>query len=310
MDITYDYYRIFYYVAKYKSFTRAASILANSQPNITRSMNNLERQLGCRLFIRSNRGIRLTPDGENLYRHAEVAFEQFQMAEQEIENATGLRSGSVTVSATETALHGILLPVLRSFHNWYPDIHIRISNQKTASAVEAVRNRLSDFAVVTTPAKIEKPLTVTHLADFDEVLVCSERYAHLASKRHHLSEILEYPIVSLGRETMTFQFYNDFFFSYGLNYEAEIEAATADQLLPLITHDLGIGFVPESLIEARNLETTIYRIPLYEKIPSRSILLVGQSGASLSPAAAKLRELLLSASDGGTGTKTQKQRKH
>ena len=151
---------------------------------------------------------------------------------------------------------------------------------------------------------------MTHLADFDEVLVCSERYAHLASKRHHLSEILEYPIVSLGRETMTFQFYNDFFFSYGLNYEAEIEAATADQLLPLITHDLGIGFVPESLIEARNLETTIYRIPLYEKIPSRSILLVGQSGASLSPAAAKLRELLLSASDGRTGTKTQKQRKH
>ena len=301
MDITYDYYRIFYYVAKYKSFTRAASILTNSQPNITRSMNNLERQLGCRLFIRSNRGIRLTTDGENLYRHVEVAFEQLQIAEQELENSTGLRSGSVTVSATETALHGILLPVLRSFHNWYPDIHIRVSNQKTAAAVEAVRNRLSDFAVVTTPAKIEKPLTLTHLTDFDEALVCSERYSHLASKRHHLAEILEYPIVSLGRETMTYQFYNDIFFSYGLDYDAEIEAATADQLLPLITHDLGIGFVPESLIEARHLETAIYHIPLYEKIPTRSIVLIEQRGASLSSAAAKLRELLLSASEGKTG---------
>ena len=56
MSVTYDYYRIFYYVAKYHSFTRAAKILINSQPNITRAMNNLEQELGCRLFLRSNRG--------------------------------------------------------------------------------------------------------------------------------------------------------------------------------------------------------------------------------------------------------------
>ncbi|MGI6118907.1 MAG: LysR family transcriptional regulator [Bilifractor sp.] len=296
MDITYDYYRIFYYVAKYKSFTRAASILLNSQPNITRSMNNLEKQLGCKLFIRSNRGIRLTEDGENLYRHVEVAFEQLQMAERELENSTGLRSGSVNVSATETALHGILLPVLRSFHNWYPDIHIRVTNQKTVAAVEAVRNHLSDFAVVTTPAKIEKPLKVTRLIDFQEVLVCSERYSHLASRKHHLSEILSYPIVGLGRDLMSYQFYTELFFQYNLDYNVDIEAATADQLLPMITYDLGIGFVPESLIEDRNLEAKIYRIPLYEEIPARSICLIEQDGATLSAAAGKLRELLLSAS--------------
>ena len=166
MDITYDYYRIFYYVAKYKSFTRAASILMNSQPNITRSMNNLERQLGCRLFVRSNRGVRLTADGESLYKHVTVAFEQLQTAERELENAANLRSGSVTISATETALHGILLPVLREYHAKYPDVHLRIQNQKTHSAVEAVRNRLADLAVVTTPTQISKPLAETKLLDF------------------------------------------------------------------------------------------------------------------------------------------------
>ena len=54
MEITYDYYRIFYYAAKYKSFSKAAEILMSNQPNITHFMNNLENQLGCRLFIRSN----------------------------------------------------------------------------------------------------------------------------------------------------------------------------------------------------------------------------------------------------------------
>ena len=45
--VTYDYYRIFYYVAQYRSFTRAAEALNNNQPNITRCMNNLEQELGC-----------------------------------------------------------------------------------------------------------------------------------------------------------------------------------------------------------------------------------------------------------------------
>ena len=67
--ISYDYYRIFYYVAQYKSFTKAAEMLDNNQPNITRCMNNLESEIGCKLFVRSNRGITLTPEGERLYEH-------------------------------------------------------------------------------------------------------------------------------------------------------------------------------------------------------------------------------------------------
>ena len=69
----FDYYRIFYYVAKYKSFSKAAKFLHNNQPNITRCMNIMESELGCTLFIRSHRGIKLTPEGEQLYAHVAIA---------------------------------------------------------------------------------------------------------------------------------------------------------------------------------------------------------------------------------------------
>lgn len=61
MAVPYDYYRIFYYVAQHKSFTKAAEALGNNQPNITRCMNNLEQDLGCKLFVRTNHGVSLTP---------------------------------------------------------------------------------------------------------------------------------------------------------------------------------------------------------------------------------------------------------
>ena len=64
MYVDWEYYKIFYYVAKYQNFTRAARVLGNNQPNITHAMNRLESQLNCVLFIRSNRGVTLTPEGE------------------------------------------------------------------------------------------------------------------------------------------------------------------------------------------------------------------------------------------------------
>ena len=70
-----DYYRIFYYVAQYKSFSKAADVMGNNQPNITRCMNILENELGCKLFIRSNRGVQLTIEGERLFEHVSIAIE-------------------------------------------------------------------------------------------------------------------------------------------------------------------------------------------------------------------------------------------
>ena len=44
MYISYDYYRVFYYVAKYGSIAQAAKILLNSQPNLTRTIRTLESE--------------------------------------------------------------------------------------------------------------------------------------------------------------------------------------------------------------------------------------------------------------------------
>ena len=81
MNVNYDYYRIFYYVAKCGNLSQAARELVNNQPNLTRSIKNLEAELGCTLFSRTNRGLILTPEGEALYRHIRVAFAEIEAGE-------------------------------------------------------------------------------------------------------------------------------------------------------------------------------------------------------------------------------------
>ena len=134
MEITYDYYRIFYYVAMYKSFSKAAKVLMSNQPNITHFMNNLENQLGCKLFVRSNRGVTLTAEGEKLYQHVSVAYQHLHAAEAELAMERSMESGSITISASEIALHLLLLPILGRFHKQYPGVRLRLLNHSTPEA--------------------------------------------------------------------------------------------------------------------------------------------------------------------------------
>ena len=153
MNVNLEYYRIFYYVAKYQNFTRAARALGNSQPNVTRAMNLLEQEIHCTLFIRTNRGVRLTPEGEKLYIRVSAAMEQLQNAEEELRDSSGLEHGSIAIGASETALNIYLLEKLRTFHMEYPGIRLKIYNHSTPQAVQSEKNGEIDFAVVATPTE-------------------------------------------------------------------------------------------------------------------------------------------------------------
>ena len=141
MYVDWEYYKIFYYVAKYQNFTRAARVLGNNQPNITHTMNKLEDQLHCVLFIRSNRGVTLTPEGETLYARIASAAVQIQDAEAELSASATLEHGAISISATETALNICLSERLQAFHAQYPGIRLRLSNHSTPQAIQAVKNR-------------------------------------------------------------------------------------------------------------------------------------------------------------------------
>ena len=147
-----DRYYVFYQVARCKNITQAAAALYSSQPNVTHAVKELERQLGCTLFVRTNKGVQLTPEGALLYAHVLPAVEHLHRAEEELKLQTQLRMGSISIGASEVALRCLLLPILRQFRLEYPDIQVRVSNFSTPQAVSALEDGLVDLAVVTTPA--------------------------------------------------------------------------------------------------------------------------------------------------------------
>ncbi|MCI8371621.1 MAG: LysR family transcriptional regulator [Lachnospiraceae bacterium] len=290
--INYEYYKIFYYAAKCQNLTQAAQLLGNSQPNLSRTLKLLENQLGISLLIRSNRGIRLTPEGEKLFAHVSIAVEHLQTAEKELQKLQKLEDGIVAIGTSETAMHMLLLPILNQYKKKYPGIKIRISNHLIGQAVQALTNGDVDFAVVATPADIRPPLHQIPVLSFQDILIGGPSYSHLAKVPVSLKDLSACPLVCLGEHTMTYRFYHDFYSRQGLSLKPELEAATTDQILPMIRNDLGIGFLPEIFAKEALEKSEICQIQLKESIPSRQICFIENQNYPLSAAAQELKEML------------------
>ena len=290
MEVSYDYYRIFYYAAKCGNLSQAARLLVNNQPNLTRSIKNLEAALGCPLFSRTNRGMKLTPEGERLYRHVKIAVEQLEAGEAELMQSRSLQAGTVFLATSEGALRCLLLPVLAAFRARYPGVRLRISNYSTPQAIAALRETTADFAVVTTPVPYAASFQQTDIRTIHEVAVCAPVFQELLNHKVTLEELRAYPLITLGADTQSHALYSGFFAANGLPFRPDIEAFTADQILPMVEAGLGVGIVPRAFIRPSD---DVRVIDLVTPLPPRRVYLVKRKDQPLSVAAGELEKMII-----------------
>ena len=293
MNISYDSYRVFYYAAKYKSFSQVAAALYNDQPNVTRMIRRLESELRCPLFFRSPQGVRLTPEGEKLYTHIAAAFESIAAGEAELLSGQSLQAGAVRIAASGLALQGCLLRVLARYRREFPHVRICLTNHSTPQGLAAVQNGLADLAVVSEGSIVPDSLVKQKVAEVQEVPVCGAGFSQLAGKALSLAELADHPIICLTSGTSSHTFYADLFRRCDLPFCPDIEVETVDQVLPVVRSDLGIGFVPREMLLGSPELTGIYPLTLAQPIPPRSIYLFQRKNQPLSMAAQQLRRMLL-----------------
>ncbi len=292
MSINYEYYKIFYYAAKYKNITKAAAALGSNQPNVTRIMKLLEAELSCKLFVREARGIALTEEGKRLYEHVKGAVIQLEHAQEELSVQMSDNMGTVEIGATETSLHLFLLDALRCFKEAYPKVRMKIHNHTTPEILKNLSSGRLDFAVLTTPFELQKSFGSSELHTFREILVGGLQYAKLGLENWKIRQLRNYPWVGLSEGTATYEFYNKFFLQQQADIELDMEAATSDLLIPLIQNNFGIGFIPEMLAYPLLQEKTLVQIPLDCSLPERKICLVFDKGRGRSVVSMELQKYL------------------
>ena len=294
MNSNFEYYRVFYYVSKYENLTKAAAALKTSQPAVTRTIQNLENELGCRLFTRSKTGVKLTPEGSTFYEYIAAGCSQFFRGEENLSNMISLENGTIYLSATETAQHCCLFPAMEEFNRHYPSVHFKVLNNSTRESIQAVREGRVDLAIVSSSStSLVKPLKATRISSYQDILIGGTRFAEYQGRDVSLEELSECPWISLTSDSITRNFMNHYFSDHELNFTPDIELATTDMILLAVRHNLGLGFIPAEFAASDLKLGTVVQIHTTEEMPLRNIMLIRDMDSPQSIAARDFVKFLL-----------------
>ncbi len=125
--------RLFVVTAEVGGIGRASERLHLSQPAASRQLQALESELGIALFARIGRRLRLTPDGEDMLRHARQLLTGADLIADRARALKGGQVGTLKVGATPHVIAGVLAPFLRQYCSRYPGIEVQIVEGGAAS---------------------------------------------------------------------------------------------------------------------------------------------------------------------------------
>lgn len=135
------------------SFSHAAEVMGYTQPGITRMINSLEEELGFPLFMRTKRGVSLTPNGEQMLPLLREIVRAHSLAEDTGASICGILSGVLTIGCYYSVSAMLLPDILKRFQEDYPDVKIILKEGTNAELSQMIDERSIDLSFSAKPAE-------------------------------------------------------------------------------------------------------------------------------------------------------------
>ena len=272
MNINYELYRIFYEVASCGNITHASQKLNISQPAISKSIKNLETQLGGDLFVRTQKGVVLTEEGKSFYKHISNAIENISNAENEFTNLINLNKGSIRIGVSTTITEKFLLPYLKKFHELYPNITIHMYTDISNELLDKLKNGLIDLAIVHIIDKdYGYDIDINKIKKIHSCFVVNDTFKELIKKEVSIKELIKYPIILQTKGSNSRDFIEKIEIDNNIIFKNNIESSSYTLISEFAKMGLGIGISTKEYIEEDLNNKLLYEIKLQEKLPDRYI---------------------------------------
>lgn len=271
MNIDFELYRVFYTVANNGNITKAAEELNISQPAISKSIKNLEDQLGGQLFVRTKRGVNLTEEGKEFYNYIRQAIEYINSAENKFSELINLETGCIKIGISTTLTKEFLLPFLEDFHKLYPKINIEIVTNITSELIPKLRNGLIDLVILNLNGqKSDDDIKIINCKTVTDCFVTSKNFPEVLNKEMSIKELNKYPLILQSKGSNTRTFLDNFAKDNNVILKPSMELASYSLVVEFAKIGFGIGYVTKDYVK-NILNKEIFEVKLKEKIPSRGI---------------------------------------
>lgn len=284
--------RDFIAIARAQSVRGAARDLGLTQPALTRSLGELERELGAVLLERHARGVVLTAVGDAFLVRARAALEEIRRGGDEVAQLRGEATGAVTVGLSGTAWLALAPEVFTAFKRAYPDVRLRLVEGFFGTLEAQLRNGTMDFYV--------GPLPGTPLSDayrtlplFEKDVVIVGRVDHPLRNAKSLRALLDAEWVVTGVRERPEAEFERVFTERGLAPPTRTTRVDASiGVAVLLSETDALAVLPVQWMQTRLFKHALAAIPVKERFTAPGIVQIARAGLPLTPAAEHLSVLL------------------
>ncbi len=291
--------RDFVAIAERGGLRAASRHLQLAQPALTRSLGDLERELGVSLFERHARGMTLTAPGRVFSQRATAILHEVRRAREEIDQLGGGTQGSVAI-ALSIATHMALLPkALRPFRARYPAVQLRVIEGIYPTLESGLRDGSIDFYIGPAPGH-PVPADLRQEKLFDNTRTVLGRRNHPLARAASLAELADAEWASTSITLHADEEFSELFRFHGLRPpRLALQSQSALTLIVSLAYTDLLALVPVQWMEFAPTSGILQAIPIKEVLPAPAIVLIHRAGLPLTPAATCLVDMLRNAAPAG-----------
>lgn len=262
-------YRVFYIVAKTKSFSESSKTLHISQPAISKNIKTLEDELNTQLFNRTNRGIELTPSAKKLLTYVEKAYTYIMLGEKELVETNNENKDTLTIGISSSLTSNYIASYIKEYIKQSPNTIIKIISREEPVLMELFEQNSLNLLLTLGPLNSPK--------EYQSLNICQEEYyfaynptIYKLENNVTIEELSKNILLLPNKKTKIRHLLDNYLIAKGINNLSTVELETNEMILNYTEEGLGIGYLPKSMIESN---TDLEIINLNERIIFENIVL-------------------------------------
>jgi DNA-binding transcriptional LysR family regulator len=278
-------------IAERGSLRAAARHLGLAQPALTRSVHELERELGVPLFERQSRGMVLTPMGEVFVRRANAVLGEVRRTRDEVEQLQGGVRGSVSAGLSSVPHIAMLPHALRPFRARYPKVRLNLIEGPYPALEAGLRDGSIDLYIGPRPEAVAPGLADEKL--LDNFLTILGRKGHPLAKARSLADLAEAEWATTSVTHKAEEELGDLFARHHLPPpRLTLQSHSALTLIVSLAYSDLLAMVPVQWTSFPLTAQALAPIDVKEILPAPPIVMVRRAGLPLTPAAEFFADLM------------------
>ena len=235
--------RYFVAIAEAPTMAKAADAVFVAQSTLSHQLAQLEDEIGCPLFERIGRNLRLTDAGREFLGHARGVLAQLQEGMQAVSRSQALASGTLRIGVIHSFVTGLMPQVCAACLRAHPELKLQVSELTGLEIESQVADGSLDVGVAFHPPSHDG---VMGEKLFDDVLVLAVPRQHpLAGKRSvRFSQLADLPLAMLGQRFATRRLLDGYFRRTGTRQNVVLEIDSVDALQRVVERGAAAAFLP------------------------------------------------------------------